>query len=117
VLRPGGKAVITLFVLGDEQAPAKGEVGEVLGVGDGQYAFRFTAGAERGFYFHCDEQGRPKSHYVQAKLDDIGDPVAYSERWLLKQLSKNWSEVEIVEGGWRRGRTTPPFQDVVVLTK
>ena len=45
------------------------------------------------------------------------DPVAYSDRWLLKQLSKNWSEVEIVEGRWRRGGMTPPFQDVVVLTK
>jgi SAM-dependent methyltransferase len=116
VLKPGGTAVVTLFVLFDDEAPAAGGVTPLLGVGEGQYAFRFT-GREPGFYSHCDEEGRPKSHYAQARLSDVGDPVAYSERWLLKQLSRNWSNVHIVEGRWRRGGHAPPFQDVVVLTK
>jgi SAM-dependent methyltransferase len=115
VLRPGGKAAVTLFILNDREVTQGGIVTRPLGIGDATYSNRFVS-YEKGFFYHSDEAGRPKSHFTTVR--DCGDPVAFAGDWLGEELcQRGWGDVQIEWGRWRSGGMKPPFQDVVVLTK
>lgn len=115
VLRPSGKAAVTLFILNEQEAaPINVQTGP-LGIGGGWLTHNFIS-RETGFYFHCDEEGQPKGHF--STVTDCGDPVAYAEQWLLQELrTRRWSNVRTVWGRWRTTGLNPPYQDAVILTK
>jgi SAM-dependent methyltransferase len=85
VLRPGGRALITFFVLDDESRAA---------IGDGRAALAFL---------------EPDAHVAVLSEDVPEEAVAYDEAWVRAHLG-----VEAVHhGGWR-GRPGRSFQDLVI---
>jgi SAM-dependent methyltransferase len=115
VLRRNGKAAVTLFILNGQEATPIGIQTGPLGIGGGWFTHNFIS-RELGFYFHCDEEAKPKGHF--SAVTDCGDPVAYAQQWLLAELKRRrWSDVRIVWGRWRTSGLKPPYQDAVILTK
>jgi SAM-dependent methyltransferase len=114
VLRPGGRAIISFFAVPEQEKQTQGGITNILGAGDGEYAYRFLK-VENGYYIHCDKTGTPKSHYVNSPE---GDPVAFDADALIG-LAK---EVELdclhfLEGAWKFTEYVHGWQDIVVLQK
>lgn len=112
VLKPGGRAIYSLFGLTREMMPVNGAVTRLLGKGDSFYAWRFRdRGA--GFFTHCDEAGNPKNHYMP---DQIGDPVAYELSAFTGMCkSADLNIASFLPGSWCRDEYVHSYQDIFVL--
>jgi SAM-dependent methyltransferase len=88
VLRPGGRALVTFFLLDDDSRAA---------IGDGRAALAFI---------------EPGAHVAVLREDVPEEAVAYDEAWVRAHLPVD----AVHHGGWR-GYLSPPtrsFQDLVV---
>jgi len=114
VLNRGGRAIISFHAVPPSAMCAEGGVTALIGVGDGEWAYRFRNRGQ-GYYTHCDEQGRPKNHYLP---DPIGDPVAYE-----REIFESWcSSAKLIvrnflPGAWNGSPYHYGWQDMLVLEK
>jgi hypothetical protein len=97
-LRPSGRAILSFHAIPAHALRAEGGVTPLLGVGEGERAYRFRNRGD-GYYTHCDEKGAPKNHYLS---DPIGDPVAYEIETFISLCAK--ANLKILEILPRRGR-------------
>lgn len=114
VLRPGGRALYSLFALVDDMVVPEGEFTKPLGQGEGAGLFRFlNRGA--GFYTHCDANGAPKNHFYP---DSVGDPVAFDRQKFTSMAAEAALRVDdYLPGGWCDREYQHGYQDMFVLRK
>lgn len=114
VLRPGGRAIYSLFAMTTEMKVPEGKVTAPLGVGNESALFRFLNRGQ-GYYTHCDENGKPKNHHMP---DDIGDPVAWDHQAFGAMAAGAGLEVQdYLPGGWCGRKYLHGYQDIFVLRK
>jgi len=113
-LRPGGRAILSFFVIPAHALCQEGGITKLLGVGEREYAYRFR-NRGNGYYTHCDQDGAPKNHYLS---DPIGDPVAYESDTFIRLCAEaNLRTVEILTGAWRGESYRFGWQDIVILER
>jgi SAM-dependent methyltransferase len=114
VLRPGGRALYSLFALDDDMVVPEGGVTRELGKGDGTGLFRFLNRGS-GFYTHCDEAGRPKNHHMP---DWVGDPVAFDgAAFAALALDAGLAVEQYLPGGWCDREYRNGYQDLFLLRR
>lgn len=114
VLKSGGRALYSLFALGEEVTVPVGGVTQELGKGSGSGLFRFLNRGS-GYYTHCDAAGKPKNHHMP---DEIGDPVAFDHEAFAGMAAAAGLVVEsYLPGGWRGGDYPHGYQDMFLLRK
>jgi SAM-dependent methyltransferase len=114
VLRPGGRALYSLFSLMEGMKVAEGKVTQPLGAPAGDGMFRFL-NRGNGVYTHCDEHGNPANHFVP---DPIGDPVAFDHEAFIGMAEKAGLMVEnTLPGSWCRKEYLHGYQDMFVLRR
>jgi SAM-dependent methyltransferase len=114
VLRPGGRAFYSLFAMKDEMKAPEGGVTKLFGPGNDAGSFRFLNRGQ-GHYTHCDENGKPKNHYMP---DSIGDPVAWDyEVFIAMAAAAGLTVQDYLPGGWCGREYRHGYQDIFVLRK
>jgi len=114
VLRPGGRALYSLFSLMEGMKVEEGKVTAPLGAPAGDGRFRFL-NRGHGIYTHSDEQGKPANHFVP---DPIGDPVAFDHQAFMAMAGNAGLAVEhFLPGSWCRKEYVHGYQDMFVLRK
>ena len=121
VLRHGGRALYSTFIITPDMLPENGAVTRLFGdnhilhaARNEHFEWRFAARGD-GFYTHSDEAGAPKNHYM---ADPLGDPMAYEIATFTRMVEQaGLRVVEFLPGAWCREHYIDSYQDVFVLER